>query len=134
MNEEIFHALFQAKDEDDVFQIIQKYPKVFAHQNWKPLGQNESNYGIVKNQQSNPIAALIEKATNSIDAILTKQCKQLGIDPESADAPQSMDEAIERFFPKNNWDMQSFRRKQAEEIQIIADGKGPRKKHNILHR
>lgn len=29
-------------------------------------------FGIVRNQQSNPIAALVEKVTNSIDAILTK--------------------------------------------------------------
>ncbi|AZJ37050.1 hypothetical protein D6T69_09850 [Tenacibaculum singaporense] len=36
-----------------------------------------------------------------------------------------MGEAIERFYPKNNWDVQSFAKKQAEEIQIIADSKGP---------
>ncbi|KAB7531712.1 hypothetical protein F8C76_01960 [Flagellimonas olearia] len=41
-----------------------------------------------------------------------------------------MEEAIERFFPKNNWDLPSFRKKQSEEIQIIADGKGPRNQRN----
>ncbi|TXN36316.1 hypothetical protein FVB32_16160 [Flagellimonas hymeniacidonis] len=37
-----------------------------------------------------------------------------------------MEEAIKLFYPKNNWDLTEFRKKQAEEIQIIADGKGPR--------
>jgi len=77
----------------------------------------------VRGQQSNPIAALVEKVTNSIDAILTRKCFEAGIDPESNQAPRSMEEAIKKFFPDNkNWDMQSFRRKQAEEIQIVADG------------
>ena len=37
-----------------------------------------------------------------------------------------MDEAIERFFPNHNWDLQTLRRSQAEDIQIIADGNGPK--------
>src|SRR6218665_1238587 len=124
----LFTKLFESKDEEDLLQVINSYPEFFDDKNWKPLGDNFSNYGIVKNQQSNPIAALIEKATNSIDAILTRRCKESGIDPESAEAPQTMDKAIEQFFPRNNWDITSFRRKQAEEIQIIADGRGPRTK------
>ncbi len=95
------------------------------------MGQNRSNFSVVNNQQSNPIAALIEKVTNSIDAMLTKKCLELGLNPKSEEAPKSMKEAIEIFYPNNkDWDLKSFRRKQAEEIQIIADGKGPRKKQN----
>ncbi|QED39135.1 hypothetical protein FK178_13340 [Antarcticibacterium arcticum] len=37
-----------------------------------------------------------------------------------------MNEAIEEFYSNHNWDLREFRRKQAEEIQVIADGKGPR--------
>ncbi|MDG1571402.1 hypothetical protein OZ410_03685 [Robiginitalea sp. M366] len=124
--EKIFFQLFHAKDEEDLVAIIDESPKIFEDSNWKPLGNNKSNYGVVKNQQSNPVAALIEKVTNSIDALLTKRCQEEKIDPASENAPKSMDEAIELFFPDNNWDLQSFRRKQAQDIQIIADGKGPR--------
>lgn len=124
--EDLFNKLYSAKDEEDVQEIVNNNIEIFDDSNWKPLGQNKSNYGVVKNQQSNPIAALIEKATNSIDALLTKQCLVNKIDPKTKDAPQSMEEAIEKFYPKNNWDINSFRKKQAEEIQIIADGKGPR--------
>lgn len=122
----LFNKLFQAKDELELQSVINANSKIFDNSNWKPLGNNKSNYGVVKNQQSSPIAALIEKTTNSIDAILTKKCWESGIDPKSKDAPKSMDEAIEMFYPNNNWDLTEFRKLQSEEIQIIADGKGPR--------
>lgn len=122
----LFFSIFNSKDEGDLQIIIEDNPEIFKDSNWEPLGQNKSNYGVVKNQQSNPIAALIEKTTNSIDALLTKKCWEVGIDPKSDIAPKSMDEAIETFYPNNNWDLVNFRKAQAEEIQIIADGKGPR--------
>ncbi|GGX19340.1 hypothetical protein [Aquimarina muelleri] len=119
---ELFLELFSAKTETAVLEIINNKPSVFKNNNWKHLGGIESNYGIIENQQSSPVAALIEKVTNSIDATLMKKCYEAGINPESKEAPKSMDEAVALFYPKNNWDIQSNRRKQAEEIQIIADG------------
>lgn len=121
----LFLTLFKAKDEDDLLKIIPEYPEIFDDCNWKPLGNNPSNYGVVKNQQSSPIAALIEKITNSIDAILTKKCLISGLKPNDIEAPKSMDEAVERFYPNHDWDLNDQRKKQSEEIQIIADGKGP---------
>ena len=122
-NEELFKLLYFSPTEEAVESIIQKYPEIFQDGNWLPLGGNENMFGIVRNQQSNPIAALVEKVTNSIDAILTKKCLEQGIEPNSSEAPQSMDEAIATFYPDyKNWDLNSNRRKQAEEIQVIADG------------
>ncbi len=123
---ELFEQIFRAKDELELQSVIDANNTIFDNSNWKPLGGNKSNYGVVKNQQSSPIAALIEKTTNSIDALLTKMCWELGIDPKSDKAPKSMDEAIELFYPNNNWDLREFRKSQSEEIQIIADGQGPR--------
>jgi len=126
-NEELFHLLFNSRDENDVQEIVEANESIFEDKNWRPLGQNPSNYGVVKNQQSNPIAALIEKVTNSIDAILTKQCIEFGDNPISKYAPKTMEDAIKKYFPNSkNWDINSFRKKQSEEIQIIADGHGPR--------
>lgn len=119
----LFSKLYEAKTEDELEILIAKYAEVFANKNWVPIGNNESNYGIIENQQANPIAALVEKVTNSIDAILTKKCLEQGVQPDSPNAPLSMSQAIERFFPDHTqWDLPSFRRKQAEEIQILADG------------
>jgi len=46
-----------------------------------------------------------------------------GKDPKSDDAPDSMEEAIKVFFPNSkSWDLPTYRKKQAESIQILADG------------
>ena len=67
--------------------------------------------------------ALVEKLTNSIDAILMKRCMQEGIDPKSKEAPRSVEDAVKRFFPKaDNWDLSKYRTQQAEQLQIIAHG------------
>lgn len=122
-NEVLFNQLYFSKTEKEVDEIIQNNPDIFKEDNWFPLGGNENMFGIVRNQQSNPIAALVEKVTNSIDAILTKKCLELEVQPDSNDAPQTMEEAIHLFYPDyKNWDLKQNRRRQSEEIQIIADG------------
>ena len=121
---ELFFALFNSGTEQEVEKLFSKFDLLNNPENWKPLGGNASNYGVIENQQSSPIAALIEKITNSIDAILTKRCLEQNIDPRSLDAPRTMSDAIIRFFPEHkDWDLKSFRRNQSEDIQIIADGK-----------
>lgn len=118
----LFFQLYDAKNESDIDDILEKFPRVFSSENWYPLGGNESNFGVVENQQSNPVAALVEKLTNSIDAILMRKCYESGIDPKSPDAPRSIEEAIEWFFPDHrNWDLNDTRNRQAENIQILAD-------------
>ena len=126
-HQKLFHELYFAKSEGEVQKVIDKNPKIFNNSNnWHPLGQNESNFGVIENQQSNPIAAIIEKITNSIDALLTKRCYEENINPKSKKAPRSMHDALDKFYPDRNWDLQTYRRKQSEEIQILADGPGPR--------
>jgi hypothetical protein len=119
----LFLKLYNAKTEEELDNVISKHQEFFQNKNWVPIGNNESNYGIIENQQASPIAALVEKVTNSIDAILTKKCLEQSIQPDGPDAPLSMSQAIDRFFPDHKqWDLSSFRRRQAEEIQILADG------------
>ncbi len=119
----LFLCLYNAQTEEDVNSIVNSYQDIFKNENWVPIGNNESNYGIIENQQSNPIAALVEKVTNSMDALLTKKCLEAGINPEADEAPKSMDDAIKKFYPDyKQWDLTTSRRKQAEEIQVLADG------------
>ena len=127
----LFESIYNCKTESDIDNLISSNSYLSTAQNWFPIGQNESNFSIIENQQSNPIAALVEKVTNSIDATLMKKCLELGLQPKSKEAPKSMDEAIDVFFPDNkNWDLNTFRRNQAEEIQIIADG--PTKQSSVI--
>ena len=120
---QVFNELYFAKTEKHVDIVIANYPDIFNPENWYPVGRNENNFGVIENQQSTPIAALIEKITNSIDAVLMKKCLEAGIDPKSKEAPKSMEEARARFFKSHkDWDLPTARRKQSETIQIIADG------------
>ena len=121
---QLFHKLYNAKNESEVDAVIDKHPEMFKQANWYPLGGHDSNFGVVENQQSTPVAALVEKITNSIDAILMRKCYEAGIDPKSPQAPRSIEEAIAQFFPNHkNWDLSSYRGQQAESIQILADGR-----------
>ena len=102
--EKLFWDLYQATTESDVDCIISNHRAMSSHENWRPYGDLENNFGVVENQQAHPIAALIEKITNSIDATLMKRCYEENIDPRSSAAPKSIGEAVERFFPNNkNW-------------------------------
>lgn len=120
---DLFNKLYFAPTEQYVEEIIDNNPELIKQENWYPLGQSPNNFGVIENQQSNPIAALIEKVTNSIDATLMKRCYEENINPKGHEAPKSMEKALKKFFPDyKQWDLLTFRRKQAENIQILADG------------
>jgi len=120
----LFIELYGAQTEDDVDQVIKRHSRVLDNpENWRPLGGNENNFGVIENQQASPIAALIEKITNSIDAILTKRCFEMGINPKSNAAPKTMEDARALFFENyRDWDLPGMRKAQSESIQILADG------------
>ena len=129
--EGLFWELYKAPIESDAEDVLDHYSLLDSPENWRPYGQNESNFGVVENQQASPVPALIEKITNGIDAILMRACYERSIDPRSEEAPRSIDDALRWFFPNNkNWDLQSARREQAEKLQIIADG--PRKETSLI--
>jgi hypothetical protein len=125
-HKDLFWKLYSASREEDVTEIIESHPEIFKSDNWEPYGGGgvgESNFSVVENQQAAPVPALVEKVTNSIDAILMKECQKRGVDPSSPEAPNSIQEAVERYFPEHSdWDLRNTRAEQAKDIQIIADG------------
>src|SRR3989338_3488566 len=128
--EKLFWAIFKAEDENQLHHIVNANLLLRDEQNWHPYGgrnKNERvNFGTFENQQPHPIPALVEKVTNSIDSLLLKHCRLLGIDPKSPQAPRSMQEAVERLFGIKNGDFSEIgeerRREIAEDIQIVATG------------
>ena len=46
-----------------------------------------NNQSVVHAQQTTAAAALVEKFTNGLDAILMRHCKAAGIDPRGSQAP-----------------------------------------------
>jgi hypothetical protein len=65
---------------------------------WVALGNMPNNQSVVHAQQSSPAAALVEKFTNGLDAILLRRCKAQGIDPRSLAAPPTMGKAVQKWF------------------------------------
>ena len=94
---ELALALMRADDERDVVSILVKFGVWDNASDWQPYGGEESNMSVIGSQQSDAFAALVEKIINSVDAYLIMACLLAGIDPESPEAPQTMDDAIKRF-------------------------------------
>ena len=120
---QLFWDFYKAPVENEVEKVLKRYSLLNSPANWRPYGGNESNFGVVENQQASPIPALIEKITNGIDAILMRRCIEEGVDPRSEEAPRTIEDAVNQFFPDHkNWDLVRERRLQAERLQILADG------------
>ncbi len=127
----LFTRLLEANTENEVQAILDAEDLSSDPSKWTPYGNNESFYGVVENQQAHPVPALVEKITNGIDAILEKKVLQDGLDIRSPEAPRSIKEALDRYFPDHhNWDLGDARRRQAGDLQIVASG--PRRDTSLL--
>lgn len=127
----LFERLLASGTEDEVQAILDSEGLAADDTKWTPYGDNESFYGVVENQQAHPVPALVEKITNGIDAILEKKVLQDLGDIRSPEAPGSVREALDRYFPQHrNWDVGDARRRQARELQIVASG--PRRDTSLL--
>ncbi len=87
-------SLLHADSESDVIAILRKHDLWDDPKNWRLYGDRDGNYSVIGNQQSRPEAALVEKVVNSVDARLMKECLAKGIEPTSAEAPQSVRHAV----------------------------------------
>jgi hypothetical protein len=119
--------LLHADNEADAIEVLRKAGLWDEPRAWRLFGDQEGNFATIGNQQSRPEAALVEKIVNSVDARLLNACRMAGIDPESAAAPQSIPDAVAKFFPGNGgatlqeWSA-AARRKEAEQITMAATG------------
>lgn len=96
-SKKLLMQIVNAKSENEVKEIIDTNPLLKDEENWKPYGGYDTNFNTIHNQQQHPVKALAEKPINSIDALLLKECKLRGINPEGKDAPKSMKDAVELF-------------------------------------
>jgi hypothetical protein len=119
---ELLVELLAAETEDDVLVALSKRELLQQPARWAYLGGMANNQSIVLAQQSTPAAALVEKLTNSIDAILLRHCKEEGLDPRGPLAPQSMQKATERYFGDLGGDAKQIRVLAEENIVLYATG------------
>ena len=123
---ELFWQLFKANGEAEVSHIIENNELLNNSSNWWPYGGNKGNFGTFENQQSHPVPSLVEKITNSIDTMLLKKCRLMGINPKSSEAPDSINRAVERFFKIPKGELGEITPSQRQllslNIQLIATG------------
>lgn len=122
---DICHSLLSAESEKEVIDIL-KLHNLWEDSNWKYFGDKENNYSVIGAQQADPVAALVEKLVNSIDAVLMRECHLRGINPQSSKAPESVSTALNNFFGIRNGNLANIsaeeRTKLAENIGLIATG------------
>src|SRR6266540_763845 len=94
----LLKELLAAEDEAAVLDSLNSRKLLQSADRWRYLGNMPNNQSVVHGQQSSPAAALVEKFTNALDAILLRYCKMSGIDPRGSKAPQTMSRAVEQFF------------------------------------
>src|SRR3989442_6913195 len=100
-------ALMRADTQTEVVELLTSAGYWEDSDAWRYVGDNENNFSGIGNQQSEAVAALIEKIVNAEDARLLNACLELGIDPTSSNAPSSIREAVARFFEgKTSFDVE----------------------------
>ncbi len=118
--------LLHADTEDEVIGILKEAGFWDDRSVWQPYGDISNNRGVVGNQQSSPVAALVEKLVNSIDAVLVSEARRQGVDPSTPAAPATMHQALARFFSIANGKLETVdaaaRTELAEHIHLVATG------------
>jgi len=121
-------TLMQADTEEAVIEALQRAGYWTTPAAWRYYGDSESNFSTIFNQASRSDAALVEKIVNAVDARLIDECLTKGIDPEGQHAPQSMNDAVRRFFGARGsvkqWSEQQ-RTRAAQQITLAATGYKP---------
>ncbi|MEO6044797.1 MAG: hypothetical protein ABIQ47_12885, partial [Tepidiformaceae bacterium] len=97
-DEQMCRALLACEDEQAAEAVLTARGVWKDPRTWSDFGGQENNFSTIGNQQANPEAALVEKLINSMDAVLTLECRRAGLDPEGPQAPTSVKEAVSRFF------------------------------------
>jgi hypothetical protein len=123
---ELCLSLLKSETEDEVVQVLQRAGYWTDRSVWRAYGDITNNRGVVGNQQSSPVAALVEKLVNSIDALLLGECLAEGVDPTGPEAPRTMHLATEELFDVPGGQIERLtateRTKLAERIQLVACG------------
>lgn len=124
---DLCNRLLNAESEKEIIRILTKAGYWENSSAWREFGDNENNFSIIGNQQSSPVAAMVEKFVNSIDAVLMRECYLEGVNPQGPKAPKSVADALERYFGVKDGNLantgQSQREELANNIGFVASGR-----------
>lgn len=130
-NKTILLEILKCQTSEEIEKIIKK--ERLDGEGWLFYGGRSNNVGTVDGQMRDADNALMEKITNSIDAILMRRCYEEGIDPRDKNAaPHNMAEAIEHFFGGKE-KLREKRSEFAKEwLRVTAEGKRDRPTMTII--
>jgi hypothetical protein len=123
-DKQLLDELLAAEAEEAALAALNKRGLLNDPTRWKALGGMPNNQSVVHAQQSTAAAALVEKITNGIDAILMRKVRAAGIDPRDPDkAPGTMTKAIEKFYGDlSNKDREEIRQLAEDSMILYATG------------
>ncbi len=135
--QELCLRLVRAESEEEAIRILDETGYWNNERLWRAYGDQENNWGTIGGQQELAEAALVEKITNSVDAMLMSGCLEKGIDPEDEnEAPASAGQAAELFFGIRDGLLtrttKEARAELAESILLVATGRKGEKKPNYI--
>jgi len=137
-NKEVLSKLLSITSSDEIASLIDS-SEFFKEENcsWKPYGGRENNAGQVEGQMKSSSNALVEKLTNSIDALLMRRCYEVeGAAPDSKDPklPKSLSEAIGKYFGGED----EINRKRSDwakqHLVVLAEGDKKRPTLTVIDR
>jgi len=135
LNKSLCLSLLNAESEEKVINILRTAGYWDNPNTWRLYGDKEGNFATAGGQQASPEAAFVEKIVNSIDATLLRECMLHNINPESEEAPKSINEAVAEFFhsSNNSGDLRDWTTSQLTEIgkTITVAATGTRKYVNL---
>lgn len=131
-------AILSAESESDVIAILKRASLWEDNASWQTFGAKENNYSVIGAQQADPVAALVEKLVNSVDAVLMRECLLKNINPESEKAPKSIADALSQYFEIKDGNLANVsppkRRALAENIGLISTGQRSKPNYIIFDR
>lgn len=130
-NKVVLLEILKCQTSEEIEKIVKK--ERLDGEGWLFYGGKSNNVGTVDGQMRDADNALMEKITNSIDAILMRRCYEEGIDPRDKNtAPRNMAEAIEHFFGGKG-KLREKRSEFAKEwLRVTAEGKRDRPTMTII--
>src|SRR5260370_11090070 len=93
-------ALMRADTEQEVVALLSAAGYWDDFGAWRPSNDEETKFSTIGNQQSEAVAAFVEKIINGVDSRLLDGCLRAGDDPQGVSAPKSMREAVARYFER----------------------------------
>lgn len=130
-NKRIFLEILKCQTSEDLEKIV--INEKLDQEGWLPYGGRSQNAGTVDGQMREADNALMEKITNSIDAILMRRCYEEGVDPRDRNsAPKTVDDAVKRFFGGREMLRENRSSYAKEWLRLTAEGRKDRPTITII--